>query len=189
MNAKDAWKPRLGVVGGGGGRGESEFPASRTFYSRFPPPSLGVPSSACFLCVLCLFRNIVQCCKIPFLFLPTPSPLGIPSLALSSPASRTLPAPITPGFLPPLSPSTVSISIDFDDFISLFSLSVTCLVNLRRFIKHSRGGFIRLSNTSNIVNISPATYRFYSSLLFSLLKTVLLCAFSETIVISVIPLF
>ena len=35
----------LGVCGGGGETGGSETPASRTFHSRFPPPSVGVPAS------------------------------------------------------------------------------------------------------------------------------------------------
>ena len=79
---------------GGGDRG-SEFPAFRTLYSRFPPPSLVVPASVCFFYCKIL-RNVVH-----FLFLLTPAPLGISSPTLSSPSSRTLPAPITPRFPPP----------------------------------------------------------------------------------------
>lgn len=40
--------------------------------------------------------------EIRFLFLPTPGPLGIPSPALFSPASRTLSATITRVFPPPV---------------------------------------------------------------------------------------
>ena len=70
---------------------------------NFPLPHLVLPVLAPFLCssrlyVLFLLRNIAQCCEIHFLFLPTPAPLGIPSPALSSPASSTIPAPITPEF-------------------------------------------------------------------------------------------
>ena len=75
-----------GGGGGEGGQGGLNFPIPVPFFS-----------DPC-LCVLFLLRNIAQCCEIHFLFLPTPAPLGIPSPALSSPASCTLPAPITPGF-------------------------------------------------------------------------------------------
>ena len=49
-----------GLWGGRGDRG-SEFPAFRTLYSRFPPPSLVVSR----LCVLFLLQNIAQCCSFP----------------------------------------------------------------------------------------------------------------------------
>ena len=56
-----------------------------------------------------LGAKIAQCCEISFLFLPAPAPLDIPPPALSSPASRRPPAPITPGFLPPCHPPPVKV--------------------------------------------------------------------------------
>ena len=94
--------------GGGGDRG-SEFPVSCTLYSWYPAPSL---SGSC-LCVLFLLRNIAQCCKIHFQLLPTPvpsqSPLGIPSPALSSlpPTAEYFLPPLLPGSYPPPPLSTV----------------------------------------------------------------------------------
>ena len=92
---------RMPSGGGGGGEAGSKFPASRTVYSRFPPPSLVAPAFVRFF----LLRKIVQCCENYFLFHLSPVPLGIPSPVLSSPVSSKLPAPITSG-LPPLFPST-----------------------------------------------------------------------------------
>ena len=46
-------------------------------------------------------RNIAQFCVIFSLFLPLPATLGIPLPAPSSPASRTPPAPFSPGLPPP----------------------------------------------------------------------------------------
>ena len=69
--------------GGGGYRG-SEFPASRTLYFRFPLPFLVVPTSVSF-CYCEIVHNVARC---RFLFLPT--------LTLSSPVSRKLPAPYPP---------------------------------------------------------------------------------------------
>ena len=87
---------------GGGGQGVS--------ISRFPYLVLLVPapflSGSC-LCVLYLLQNIVQCCIIHFLFPPIHAPLGIPSPALSSPTSRTLPVPITPRFPRPCPPPLI----------------------------------------------------------------------------------
>ena len=83
---------------GGGSRGLNFY-----LVLPVPTPSLSGPR----LCVLFLLRNIAQYCEIHFQFLPIPAPLGIPSPALSSPASGTLPAPITASSPPPsLSSST-----------------------------------------------------------------------------------
>ena len=76
----------------------SEFPASRTLYSRFPPSPLVVLASVYF--------SIAKYCPMlqnsfPF---SLDSTLGIPFPTLSSPTSRTLPAPISPGFSPPCPP-------------------------------------------------------------------------------------
>ena len=68
-----------------GGDRESETPASRTFYSSFPPPSEGVPTSLFYL--FCkMLRNIA----IFFSFLPVPATLGIPLPALSPSTSHML---------------------------------------------------------------------------------------------------
>ena len=91
--------------GGGGAYRGSEFPASRTLYSRFPPPSLVFPASVCFF----YCEQIAHDCKIYFLFLPAPAPLAIPSPALSSPISRRLLAPIALGFLPPCPPPLLAV--------------------------------------------------------------------------------
>ena len=102
--------------GGKGGRGKGIYhsyfkPASRTLFSRFPPPSLVLPALLCIF----LLRKIARC-EICFLFLSAPVPLGTPSSALSSPASRGnlvprafpcsrgLPAPVNPGFPTPCHP-------------------------------------------------------------------------------------
>lgn len=71
-------------------------PASRSLYSwlTFLPSSLVVPASAC------SFVSIGNnCATMQNLFLISPSfrPHGYPIPALSSPASRRTPAPITPG--------------------------------------------------------------------------------------------
>ena len=97
MSSLDAELASKGMVGRG------------VWISRFPYLVLPVPApflSGSRLCVLLLLQNIVQCCEIHFLFLPTHrrAPLGIPFPALSSPASRTLPAPITPRFPHPCPP-------------------------------------------------------------------------------------
>ena len=82
-----------------GGTGVSETPASRTFYSRFLPPSVGVPASL--LCVDGkMLRNIAkffffspgfpplwESCFPPFL-LPPPVPLP--------PLFSRAPAPLSP---------------------------------------------------------------------------------------------
>ena len=109
----EGWGFVIWFGGGGEGTGRSVFPASRTLNSRFPPPSLVVPASVCFF----LLQNIVQCCKIHFLFLPNPAPLGIPSPALSSPTSCTLPAP---GSLPG------SLSTGFWHHIVLHHSTIPC---------------------------------------------------------------
>ena len=83
-----------------GGTGVSETPASRTFYSRFPPPSLGVPASL--LCVDGkMLRNIAKFfffspgfpplweSRFPPFLLPPPVPL--PSLFSRAPAPLSPP--------------------------------------------------------------------------------------------------
>ena len=61
-------------------------PCSRPL--RFPP-----------LCAFSIAKNCAMLrCEIYFLFLPAPAPLNILSLTLSSPASRRLPAAITPRY-------------------------------------------------------------------------------------------
>ena len=79
--------------GGGGGQG-SEFFASRTLYFRFLTPSLMAPASVCFFYCEKL-RNVA---KFASCFSRLPPPWVFPSPALPSPASRRLPAPITPRF-------------------------------------------------------------------------------------------
>ena len=80
-----------------GETGGSETPASRTFYSRFPPPSVGVPASLFyFYCKILL--NISKF----FTFSLGSRHLGIPLPTLPSPASRTLSPPILPGSRPPV---------------------------------------------------------------------------------------
>ena len=78
----------------GGDRG-SETPTSRAFYSRFPPPSVGVPASLFYFCCEML-RNIAKC----FFFSPGSRHFGNPASALSPLASRSLfsraPAPLSP---------------------------------------------------------------------------------------------
>ena len=81
-----------------GGTGASETPASRTFNSRFPSPSSGVPSSLFY--VDCkMLRNIVKF----FSFCPGSRFFGYPA---SRHFSSRLPHPSRPYFpgLPPLSP-------------------------------------------------------------------------------------
>ena len=75
----------------------SETPASRTFYSRFLSPSIGVPASL-FYFYSRMLRNIANFSP----FLPLPANLGIPLPALSPPASPTPPSPILPGSQPPV---------------------------------------------------------------------------------------
>ena len=86
------------TVGGGGLTGGFKPPASRTLSFRFPPcifwlPPLFVFSIAKYCAML---RNFS-------LFLPLPATLGILLPTPSSPASRTPPAPFSPG-LPPTCP-------------------------------------------------------------------------------------
>ena len=100
-----------------GGKGERDLPL--IFWTCFPYLVLPVPApflSASHPSVLFLLRKIAQCCEIYFLFLSAPVPLGTPSPALSSPASRGnlvarafpcsrgLPAPVNPGFPTPCHP-------------------------------------------------------------------------------------
>ena len=70
------------------GMAASESPAFRTLYSRFPPPSLVVPTSVCFFCCekLCNVAKFISClswlqppwvsCLPPSLLLP---PTDFPS--------------------------------------------------------------------------------------------------------------
>ena len=81
-----------------GGAGGSELPAFRTLYSRFLLPSVAVSVSVCFSYRA---RNIVPVLWNFSHFSWLPPPLDFPPPTPSSPASRRLPAPITPGFPPP----------------------------------------------------------------------------------------
>ena len=97
---RNGFAPFMGGGGGGGTGGKRvglNFPLPGTLYSRFPPTSLVGPASVCFF----YCEILLNVAKFISYFRPTPAPLGIVSPALSSPASRTLPAPITPGFPPP----------------------------------------------------------------------------------------
>ena len=88
------------ILYGGGDRGcESQTPTSRSFYSRFPPPSVGFPTSLSYVdCkMLC---NIVKF----FSFSPGSHHFGYPT---SHPCSSHLPyisRPYSPGLLPPCPP-------------------------------------------------------------------------------------
>ena len=83
-----------------GETGGSETPASRTFYSRFPPPSEGVPDSLFYLYCKML-RNIAKF----FSFLPGPATLGILLPA------RTPPAPYSPGLPSPCPPPLIWVCV------------------------------------------------------------------------------
>ena len=88
---------------GRGTRGSVQ-PLSRIVHSRYPhsPPSLAAPATALLCCKI--LYNVVKFFSIPH---PSPPPqkyrlILVPSLSLSS---LPVPAPLTPGFLPP-GPST-----------------------------------------------------------------------------------
>ena len=102
----------------------SEFPASRSLYFWFLPPSVVTP-----FWPLCAF-SIAKYCAIKLTFFlayfsgSAPDPVGIPPPAPSSPASYSLPAPITPGFpLPhPLPTATVQKRKHRTTFMSTMSV-------------------------------------------------------------------
>ena len=74
--------------------GGPETQASPTYYSCFPPPSLGVP--ACLFYFYCkMLRNMAKF----FSFSPTSLPFSC-----TPPASFPPPAPYSPGLLPPVPP-------------------------------------------------------------------------------------
>ena len=89
-----------------GETGGSEIPAARTFYSRFPPPSLGVPASLVY--VDCkMLHNIAKF----FSFSPGSRHFGNPA---SRPFSSRLPYPSRP-YSPGL---PAPVSFHFNDMCS-----------------------------------------------------------------------
>ena len=87
------------VNSGGGGQGGLNLPLPVPFNPGSRPVFFGSRPFAFFR-----LRNIAQCCVIFFLFLPLPATLRILLPAPSSPASRTPPAPFSPGLPPPCPP-------------------------------------------------------------------------------------
>ena len=93
LDVHNPWELRIGclipqVVKLWGETGGSETPASRSFYSRFPPPSKGVPASLFYLYCKML-RSIAKF----FSFSPGSRHLGNPA---SRPFSSCLPCPSRP---------------------------------------------------------------------------------------------
>ena len=89
---------------GGGDRG-SKPPASRTLQSRLPPLFSWLPP----FCPFSIAKYYAMLRNFP-LFMPLPALLELPPPALSSPASRTPPAPYSPGIPPPCPPPTCFVT-------------------------------------------------------------------------------
>ena len=106
-----------------GETGGSKTLASRTFYSRFPPPFVGVPASLFYFCCEML-RNIAKFSS----FSPGSRRSGNPA-----PASRTPPTPYSPGLPPP-------VPLHCNDTFRKSLCSFLCLWNfLNIFLISERG--------------------------------------------------
>ena len=123
--------------GGGGGIWGSEPPISCTFYSRFLPPSLGIP--AFFLFPL---QTVTHCCNFLLLkFLSVLATLGIPHTTLSSSFSCNPSHPLSFwAYAPPPPPCPLPLPTLFwmecysivgplPEFFCCY-LHVTCNINL-----------------------------------------------------------
>ena len=131
-------------MGGGGQKGPIFPPPPRTLHSPLPPPSIAVPASVCFsYCEI-----FCQCCG-NFPISPPPPALDIPPPSPSSPASRRLTAPITPG-LPPLVPPPPPRNQMRGLFMRAKSHEVTLKIIYNRvFVFSSRINFIPITFRAN----------------------------------------
>ena len=91
--------------------------ASFLLPSQLPPRALNFlsPGSACLISFLPDSPGLARFYFDYQTFLPASAPLGILTPALSSSASRKLPAPITPGFPPPPVPLYHLLTKEFTD--------------------------------------------------------------------------